>query len=239
MTEPARENELPTPQPTLADPAEAVLGEAGRKLWLVVLLVAVAGAARYGWEAYGRYRSSLAGFQAVPLDGPAPVPPDWQVDRAQGYEAACPPDWEVDADFTGPFQWKCVAKVADLGQYPPNCNIIVEPKSEEELFTSSQEYWGAIREDMQKSLPSFHLEREEAAWFQGVEGIRAEFTHASAGPETRAFGYYLVGLKNAAVITCSSPPDLAAAYEQSLEGLASHIYIKGFEAEPERAVPSK
>jgi hypothetical protein len=161
------------------------------------------------------------------------------VERAQGYEAACPPDWLVDADFTGPFQWKCVAQMADLGQYPPNCNIIVEPKTDDVVFSSSQEYWSAIRDDMQKSLPSFHLGREETAWFQGVEGIRAEFTHSSAGPETRAFGYYLVGVHNAAVITCSAPPDLAGPYEQTLEGLSGHIYIEAFEPEPERAIPSK
>ena len=212
-----------------ADPGDATFRYIGRRLWLVVFLVGIGAAASYGWEAYGRYRSSRAGFQSVPLAGPPAVPTDWQVDRAEVYEAACPPDWEVDADFTGPFQWKCVAKIEDLGQYPPNCNVIVEPKTEENLFTSSNDYWGAIREDMQKSLPSFHLEREETAWFQGVEGIRAEFTHASAGPETRAFGYYLVGVKYAAVITCSAPPDLARPYEQALEGLASHIYIYDFE----------
>lgn len=221
------------------DLADAALRSVGRRLWMVVILLGLIAAVKLGWDGYDRYQSSLAGFQTVPVEGPPGAPADWQVDRALGYEAACPPDWEVDADFTGPFQWKCVVKIADLGQYPPNCNVIVEAKTEEELFTSSQDYWGAIREDMQKSLPSFHLEREETAWFQGVEGIRAEFTHASAGPETRAFGYYLVGVKNAATITCSAPPDLARPYRQALEGLASHIYLKGFEAEPERAVPSK
>lgn len=239
MTGPAQEPEAEVRPATIADPSEEVLNAVGRKLWLIMLGLGLIAAGKFGWDAYGRYRSSLAGFQTAPVDGPPPIPSGWQGDRALGYEAACPPDWEVDADFTGPFQWKCVAKIADLGQYPPNCNVIVEPKTEEELFTSSQEYWGAIREDMQRSLPSFRLGREETAWFQEVEGIRAEFTHASGGPETRAFGYYLVGIKNAAVITCSAPPDLARPYEQALEGIASHIYLKGFEAEPERAVPSK
>jgi hypothetical protein len=239
MTEPEGEHAAPIGHPNLTDPADQVVGSVGRKLWLVVLVLGLAGAAKYGWEAYGRYRSSLAGFEVIPPAGPASPPQGWQVERAQGYEAACPPDWDVDANFTGPYQWKCVAKFADLGQYPPNCNVIVEPKTDDVVFSSSQEYWSAIRDDMQRSLPSFHLGREETAWFQGVEGIRAEFTHSSAGPETRAFGYYLVGVHNAAVITCSAPPDLAGPYEQTLEGLAGHIYIEGFEPEPERANPSK
>jgi hypothetical protein len=107
--------------------------------------------------------------------------------------------------------------------------FIIEPKTNAALFRSSENYWEELRDDMTKSLPNMHILKEEEVWFQGVKGTRAEFDHTSAGPTTLVFAYYLVGEKNAATLTCSSPPDLARVYRSTLESIASHIYIKDFE----------
>ena len=219
--------ESQTPPGSGAD--DEALRSIGRQLWKVVAVLALVGAARWGWFAWERHQSSLAGFAVESSAGPPPTPAGWTETDAPGYRAACPTGWELDKDFTGPFQWKCVAIIEDLGQYPPNCNIIVEPKTAEALFNSSENYWTELRDDMMKMLPNFHLTKEEEVWFQGVKGTRAEFDHTSSGPTTFAFAYYLVGEKNAATITCSSPPDIAPAYRETLESLASHIYIKDFE----------
>ena len=237
MTEPHREPETETPAPTEATqaprqtvaPDEAALRGVAATLWKVVAFVALVAALRWAWFAWDRYQASLAGFDVAVPAGPPPTPADWPVDDTPAYRAACPVGWELDKEFTGPFQWKCVAMIEDLGQYPPNCNIIVEPKTAGALFNSSENYWTELRDDMMKTLPNFHLTKEEEVWFQGVKGMRAEFDHTSSGPTTYAFAYYLVGEKNAATITCSSPPDIARAYRGTLESLASHIYIKDFE----------
>ncbi len=216
------------PSPAVA-PDEAALRGIAATLWKVVAFVALVAALRWAWFAWDRYQASLAGFDVEVPAGPPPSPPGWAEEDALGYRAYCPPDWEVDKDFTGPFQWKCVSKMEDLGQYPPNCNIIVEPKTQAALFNSSENYWTELRDDMMKSLPNMHILKEEEIWFQGVKGTRAEFDHTAAGPTTLAFAYYIVGEKNAATLTCSSPPDLARAFRGTLESLASHIYIKDFE----------
>ena len=237
MTEPQQEPETKTSEKTtkaapvapVGAPDEAALRGVAATLWKVVAFVALVAALRWAWFAWDRYQASLAGFDVEVTAGPPPSPQGWAEDDTPFYRAACPEGWELDKDFTGPSQWKCVAKIEDLGQYPPNCNIIVEPKTAEALFNSSENYWTELRDDMMKMLPNFHLTKEEEVWFQGVKGTRAEFDHTSSGPTTFAFAYYLVGEKNAATITCSSPPDIARAYRSTLESVASHIYIKDFE----------
>jgi hypothetical protein len=216
------------PSPAVA-PDEAALTGVAKQLWLVVGGIAVIALLRWGWFAWDRYQASLAGFDVEVPAGPPPSPADWAEDDTPFYRAACPIGWELDKDFTGPTQWKCVAILPDLGQYPPNCNIIIEPKTAEALFNSSENYWTELRDEMTKTLPNMHILREEEVWFQGVKGTRAEFDHTSAGPTTLVFAYYLVGEKNAATLTCSSPPDIARVYRSTLESIASHIYIKDFE----------
>jgi hypothetical protein len=216
------------PSPAVA-PDEAALTGVAKQLWLVVGGIAVIALLRWGWFAWDRYQASLAGFDVEVPAGPPPSPADWAEDDTPFYRAACPVGWELDKDFTGPTQWKCVAILPDLGQYPPNCNIIIEPKTDDALFKSSENYWTELRDDMTKTLPNMHILQEEEVWFQGVKGTRAEFDHTSAGPTTLVFAYYLVGEKNAATLTCSSPPDIARVYRSTLESIASHIYIKEFE----------
>lgn len=237
MTEPQQEPETKTSAKTretapivqAVAPDEAALRGVAATLWKIVAFVALVAALRWAWFALDRYQASLAGFDVEVPAGPPPSPADWAEDDTPAYRAACPPGWDLDKDFTGPSQWKCVAIIDDLGQYPPNCNIIIEPKTTEAVFNSSENYWTELRDDMTKMLPNFHLTKEEEVWFQGVKGTRAEFDHTSSGPTTYAFAYYLVGDKNAATITCSSPPDIARVYRSTLESVASHIYIKDFE----------